>query len=354
MIQIQVPARICFFGDHQDYLGLPVIAGSIDCYINLNATPNQKQSFVLKLLDLGKEVSIPLNDDLTSIQKGDYFRSGMAVLRQKGFLFDTGYDIEISGNIPLNAGLSSSSALVVAWIRFLVAIQNPTTEEITDFQIGHWAYESEVVFFGQPGGLMDQYSIAQGGLLFIDTQSGKSSPLVPNLGTLIVAESGLAKQTLRVLKNAREYAQNALKIVQENHPKFVLKDATLEDYEKYKSLVPDEFQAHWYATIHNYHITKEAKKELLKPNPNSVTLGNLMNQHQTILEEKIQNTPSEMMTMMKAARKSGALGTKIIGSGGGGCMVAMVNDNTKEQVIEAFLANGAKAAYEINLTNFSK
>ena len=35
---------------------------------------------------------------------------------------------------------------------------------------------------------------------------------------------------------------------------------------------------------------------------------------------------------MEAALNAGALGTKIIGSGGGGCMVAMVNDDNKEQV----------------------
>ena len=32
-------ARICFFGDHQDYLGLPVIAATIDRYIYMEATP---------------------------------------------------------------------------------------------------------------------------------------------------------------------------------------------------------------------------------------------------------------------------------------------------------------------------
>ena len=53
---------------------------------------------------------------------------------------------------------------------------------------------------------------------------------------------------------------------------------------------------------------------------------------------------------MQAACNAGALGTKIIGSGGGGCMVAMVTENTKEKVIQAFLNKGAKAAYEISLT----
>ena len=31
---VHSPARVCLFGDHQDYLGLPVIAGTIDRFMN--------------------------------------------------------------------------------------------------------------------------------------------------------------------------------------------------------------------------------------------------------------------------------------------------------------------------------
>ncbi|MEO0900541.1 MAG: hypothetical protein AAFY00_00480, partial [Bacteroidota bacterium] len=69
-----------------------------------------------------------------------------------------------------------------------------------------------------------------------------------------------------------------------------------------------------------------------------------------ILQNQIQNTPEPMIGMMDAARKAGAFGAKIIGSGGGGCMVALVTNETKENVIEAFLSQGAKDAYEVKLT----
>jgi galactokinase len=217
MIEIKVPARICFYGDHQDYLGLPVIAGTIDRYINLKASPNTDDRYLLRLLDLEAETSIALNDDLKQIQSDDYFRSVMAVLKKQDFQFDQGYDIEISGNIPVNAGLSSSSALVVAWIRFLVETQGKS-KEISDYQIGRWAYEAEVMFFDQPGGLMDQYTIAQKGLIYIDTRNGESTRLNANLGKLLVAESGVPKKTLEVLKNARVYAQKAVGAVQKSTP----------------------------------------------------------------------------------------------------------------------------------------
>ncbi|MCK0161900.1 GHMP kinase [Allomuricauda sp. F6463D] len=350
MIEIKVPARICFYGDHQDYLGLPVIAGAIDRYISLRATPNTDKKYVVRLLDLQQELSIALNDNLQQIQPDDYFRSSMVVLKSQGFQFGQGYNIEISGNIPVNAGLSSSSALVVAWIRFLVATHGKS-DQISDYQIGRWAYEAEVLFFDQPGGLMDQYTIAQKGLIYIDTQGGKSTRLNANLGKLLVAESGVPKKTLEVLKNARVYAQSAVDAIKKIHPEFVLEQVRIKDYDKYKGLVPEQLRGYWYATIYNYHITLEARKELLKSTSDIHKLGDLMNQHQIILQKFIKNTPKKMVEMMDAARDVGAIGTKIIGSGGGGCMVAMVDDKAEEKVKQAFLDKGAKAVYTVELTS---
>ena len=82
---------------------------------------------------------------------------------------------------------------MVAWIRFLISIQDHKTE-ITDLQIGKWAYEAESEFFNQPGGLMDQYTISQKGLLYIDTKTTQTERLNPDIGSLVIAESGIAKK----------------------------------------------------------------------------------------------------------------------------------------------------------------
>ena len=55
--------------------------------------------------------------------------------------------------------------------------------------------------------------------------------------------------------------------------------------------------------------------------------------------------------MLVAARDAGALGGKIIGSGGGGCLVALVEKTTEENVIAAFLKAGAKNSYAVSLMN---
>jgi galactokinase len=310
--------------------------------------PNSESKYIIQLIDLDEEISINLNKDFNDIASEDYYRSSMVILGQEGAVFSQGYTIEISGTIPVNAGVSSSSALVVAWLRFLIEAQEAQWN-VSDAQIGEWAYRSEVQFFKQPGGLMDQYTIAQGGMIYIDTQKGEVTPLSTNLGTLILAESGLAKKTLSVLQNARDFAQRAIEEVKIQYSEFDLHKAQEVDYNNYESFVSNPYKPYWYASIHNHLITQKAKKQLLQLEPDLIQLGSLMNAHQKILQECIQNTPEPIINQMNAALQAGALGAKIIGSGGGGAMVAIAEEHTKENIIQAFKTAGAHDAYEVKL-----
>ena len=85
MIQVKAPARICFFEDHQDYLDLPVIAGTINRYIFIEGTPNSTSTLFLELIDIQDTISIDLNEKLIDLQSEDYFRSALAILGKKGF-----------------------------------------------------------------------------------------------------------------------------------------------------------------------------------------------------------------------------------------------------------------------------
>ena len=51
-----------FFGDHQDYLTLPVIAGTIDRFIKIKGKPNGKDYLQLKLINFDSELKINLKD----------------------------------------------------------------------------------------------------------------------------------------------------------------------------------------------------------------------------------------------------------------------------------------------------
>ena len=347
MISIRVPARVCFFGDHQDYLGLPVIAGTIDRYLYLKAKPLKESLFRLLFEDLKQQQELDLSLGTTKASYGDYLMASLHLLEQKGYRFEQGFEVRIKSDIPINAGLSSSSALTIAWIRFLLATLN---EDVTDPVIGQWAYEAEVLYFDNPGGLMDQYTIARQGLLFIQPKEAEVEKLQGTIGSMLIAESGLAKKTTRVLAQARQKQELALAAIRVQHPDFQIQQSNSEDYEALQHLLSADLQPYGKAALLNYHITLAARDQLLNNDSDPKILGALMNQHQELLEECIQNTPEPMKNMMDSARKAGALGAKIVGSGGGGCMVVLVEKETKQQVQKALLTSGALRVYQVQLS----
>ena len=120
MIRLKAPARICLFGEHQDYLNYPVIAMAISKYIYLEASRISDQQFIIELPNINDELEIQLNNKVLEYNsKRDYLRSGYNQFLRKGVRFNKGYSIKITGDIPINAGAASSSAFVVAWLSFL-------------------------------------------------------------------------------------------------------------------------------------------------------------------------------------------------------------------------------------------
>ena len=81
-IYIKAPARICLFGDHQDYLGLPIIACSIARFINLKAVANKHQKLYIKLPDINSERIIEVSENFENLEKGDHFAAALRVVRR--------------------------------------------------------------------------------------------------------------------------------------------------------------------------------------------------------------------------------------------------------------------------------
>ena len=351
-IAVKAPGRICFFGDHQDYLGLPVIAATIDRYIYIEAFPKEEKSLTIELLDLNEQKTIYLDDDFNNLAARDYFRSAIRVLLKVGIKVEQGYHIKMRGDIPIEAGLSSSSAMVVAWVRFLLKAARPD-HTFTNKQIAQWSYAAEVLEFKEPGGLMDQYTIALGGMVFLNTVTGNHQRLSAPWESVIIGDSGIKKNTLNVLSQAKDNAIAALEIVKAQHPSFQLEKAGKTTYQQTEALLPLALRPYWYAAIHNHLITKEALSLFNQSTIDMHKLGQLINAHQMILQHQIKNTPSPIIKMIEAAKSKGAYGSKIVGSGGGGCFVALSSKNSITNVIETIETAGARQAFSVNITSVS-
>ena len=333
-IVVSTPGRICLFGEHQDYLRLPVIPAAISLRITFEAKRRRDSLVHISLPDINSSESFSLEGHFGTLKHGDYFRSAVRVLRKAGFTFSTGIDCVVRSTIPIKAGTSSSSALVVSWVNVLAQISEQH-RTLSPGQIGHFAHEAEVVAFDQAGGMMDQYSTAYGGVLSINFFPDISvKPLTVELKNFVLGDSGEPKDTQGILSRVKEGVLNIVKRLSEKRPEFFLHSATLDSIAEFKRELTNDQAVLLEGTIQNYEITKEALRLLQAKPLDHKRLGALLTKHQNVLRDVQKISTPKIDRMLDAALLAGAYGGKINGSGGGGCMFAYAPEHA-EQVAEA-------------------
>ncbi len=341
-IKISTPGRICLFGEHQDYLGLPVIAAAISRTVSLEGSQSNDNQVVINLPDIQKSEQFTLLIPMVYDQKRDYYKSAFNVLAKQGFQFTKGIKASLTSTIPINAGTSSSSAILVAWIHLLTQLaDNPQT--LSRQKIAELAYEAEVVEFNEAGGMMDQYSTAVGNLIYLESDPViKIDFLTPKFGTFVLGNSGDPKDTQGILAHTKFGMLAVIEKIKKINPGFSLHTTSDLAIVEYKDLLSKDQYNLLKGNVSDRDILREALTLLKAEHLDNERFGELLNLHQVNLREAKKISTPKIDRMITAALNAGALGAKINGSGGGGCMFAYAPNNP-EAVKEAIESEGGEA-----------
>ena len=338
---VSTPGRICLFGEHQDYLGLPVIAAAISKRVQIKGDFRPDKKVVISLPDISLTIEFELEFPLVYEKERDYFKSVLNVLNRRGHSINRGLELEVRGNIPINSGTSSSSALNVSWLKFLCEMFDLNYSQK---EIGELSYEAEVLEFTEPGGMMDQYSTAVGNVIYLASKPEIQIQTyqVP-LGTFVLGDSQQAKDTLGILARVKFGTLKGLEKIRLKNQFFDLETCAISDLEPFKDVLTADEVELIEANISDRDILLEAKEMFEgKTEWSDDHLGRLLNDHQKNLREHKQISTAKIDRMIAASLEAGALGAKINGSGGGGCMFAYAPQNP-EAVVAAIENEGGKA-----------
>jgi len=345
-LEVSAPGRICLFGEHQDYLELPVIASAVNMRMMIKGERRKDNLFNLEMPDVGERRVID-PDNLKYESDRDYLASAVDIVKKLGMNFRYGYNVGINSDIPINSGVSSSSALVIGWLRFLFESQIPDSDE--DFlgytleQIAEYGYETEVANFGEAGGKMDHYTIALGGVVYIDTKNPVKISRLNGLRDeeFVLGDTLENKKTVDILRNTRKIVTNGFEVLKKT------------GFDKYKTGIGDvDFSLldncagnKVRAALVNRDITQKAREVLGKDSLNESDkkyIGRLITKHQQQLRILGLSTV-KLDYLVEASLKAGAYGAKLTGSGGGGCMFAYCDGERTSGVMEAIERAGGKA-----------
>jgi D-glycero-alpha-D-manno-heptose-7-phosphate kinase len=214
--------------------------------------------------------------------------------------------IEISSfaDIPSGTGLGSSGSFGTALIKALFLHYRGS---IHPQQLAELACEIEIEKLGEPIGKQDQYIAAYGGITeFVFHQDGtvKASPLNLNVQTTHDLEDNL-------LLFFTGTSRSASKILQDQESKSKVQDP---------------------AMISNLHYIKQLgiKSKTALLNGDTEKFGELMHEHWEYKKSRSEGISNEFIDKAySTALKSGALGGKLVGAGGGGFLMFYANDREK-------------------------
>ena len=289
------PAKVILFGEHFVVYGVKAILCSINKRITVTAEKISERKISISS-EIGKLILEPDKSilEINSPLKPFYYLANKAIENE-----DTGIHIEIDSEIPLGAGLGSSSACCVAGAAAIFKLFRKISKE----EILELAIEAERTIFENTSGA-DCTVCTYGGIMEYEKNSGfKKIEDEPNY-QLIIANSNIEHSTQSMVSKVKEFKNK-------NKEEF-FKLSNLES-----KLVEDVLK-----------LVKENKIE---------KIGEKINQNQKYLET-LGISNNQLREMIKIGQES-SFGAKITGSGGGGCVFALTDESDLQNTLKKFKDN---------------
>ena len=336
------PGRINLIGEHTDYNGGFVLPGAIDKAMYCMIKPNGRELVKAYALDLDQSSVFVLRSDKDKPSEGwaKYIFGICREMIKKGKTIP-GFNIVISGDVPLGAGMSSSAALECA-VGF--ALNEQFGLGFTLQEIALMGQATEHNYVGVKCGIMDQFISClgkEGSLLRLDCRSLEYEyvPFNPSGYRLVLLNTGVSHELASSAYNKRrESCERVVAEIAKNHPEVkFLRDTNLEQLKEVKDKVSDEDYMRAEFVIEEIQRLLDTCEAL--KNDDFETVGKKMYETHEGLSKKYEVSCPELDFLNDQAKVLGVTGSRVMGGGFGGCTINLV----KDEIAEAFVENTSEA-----------
>jgi galactokinase len=343
------PGRVNLIGEHTDYNGLPVFPMALQRNVAYLLRPrtdlrvrlvNREARYAAREFELSAAIAPSAQGDWSNYVKAA--AQGLAAR----FPLRRGFDAAVDGNVPLAAGLSSSSATLVGALLGLMRVNDL---ELPLPELQELAAQAER-YVGVAGGGMDQ-AISLGGraghALLIEFAPVRmhAVPMPADWrfvvsNTLVPAEkSGAARAAYN--ERTRECREALARFLA--HPEAAGLPSSWHGLvhgvprERLLALAGIALEGtlakRFRHVVSEGARVEEARGAMLRGDARA--FGQLMDASHESLREDYEVSSAELDLLVGIARESGALGARLTGAGFGGCSVALCLEREAARVVEA-------------------
>jgi len=296
--------KVILLGEHAVVYGRPAIAVPVsDVRATVEVTPRSPGSGVLIVAeDINQSYRL---DEACESDSARALQTTMRnTLQHLGIRAeDQALRVVVRSQIPIARGMGSGTAIATALVRALAEYfgRHLISQTISDL-----VYQIEIIFHGTPSGIDNTVVAFEEPVYFVKGQRADifwvSEPF-----TLLIADTGIPSKTRAAVEDVRR--------------------RWLADRLRYEALF-DEIGV----------IADSGKQAIAAGRIDE--LGQLMSRNQSLLRE-LGVSCQELELLYLAALDAGAKGAKLSGGGQGGCLIALVDKQTQDEVASALRAAGA-------------
>lgn len=346
---VRAPGRVNLIGEHVDYAGLPVFPMALQYAVHVSVRPRDDGMVHVASSDPGYGPrEFRLRPEIEPFPPGDWgnYVKAAAVAAASKFRADRGADLWIDSQLPVAAGLSSSSALVVAVLKALLDVSGIEPDPI---ELAEVAADAEQ-YVGTRGGGMDQaisVCAREGCAARIEFDPVRVTPVsVPDGWRFVVADTGVqahksgnAKLTYNSRRAAVEEAVErvggllGLPEGERTCTRLLVEHSVPELLDAAPEVLDERLLRRFRHVVTEAERTRRAEAAMLDDDPQF--FGELMNGSHESLREDFEVSGPELDRLVELARGAGALGARLTGAGMGGCMVALATPDRVDAVLTA-------------------
>jgi len=349
------PGRVNLIGEHTDYSDGFVMPAAIEFATVVAISPRTDGRILAHSVNyderIDKSVHELLDDNFATLRAGrkvhwsDYPAGVLWALREHGVPIDNGFSLTIAGDVPLDAGLSSSASLEVATA---FAVLGASSFKLQLTKLALLCQRAENAFVGANCGIMDQFVSCYGqqdNAVMIDCRwlEFQLAPIPPDV-RIVICNSMVRHSVAEGEYNARRAEIEAgAEILRKHRPEITaLRDATVADLAKWGHEMPaNVLKRCRHVVTENARVLAAADAFRVS---NLTHFGDLMRQAHISLRDDFEASCKEIDILVELAGKQpGCFGARLTGGGFGGCTVNLVAASHMEAFTEAMRAGYREA-----------
>ena len=349
-IVIKSPGRINLIGEHTDYNMGFVMPAATDKAIYIAIAKNDLGKIRLHAINLEDTIEVDaLNFEKSATSWANYLLGAVNQLQKSNAI--QGFDCVFGGDIPLGAGMSSSSALTCGAAFSLNKLFDLSLSKRDLVELCH---SVEVEYIGVNGGIMDQFAIIFGKenqVIKLDCWSLEVEYYQAHLNNheFVLFDTQVSHNLVATEYNQRRAeCDEGVETIAWQYPEVKsLRDCSLEMLRNCKGNLNDiVYKRCEYVILENQRVLDAAKDF---QNNDLEAFGQKMFASHNGLKNKYDVSCPELDFLVECVKNNQlVLGARMMGGGFGGCTINLVVSNNIESLITS-VQKAYKEKFNIDL-----